>query len=60
MDFATTLHDGRCVLERLTGGRWPLDVYTAGEHTRLIGYGIASTRPCQGRSKTTPVTPVEN
>jgi hypothetical protein len=45
VDFATTLHDGRRVLGRHTGGSWSVHVYSVGEHGRLIGYGVASMRP---------------
>ncbi|MGB0095731.1 MAG: hypothetical protein WBP81_24720 [Solirubrobacteraceae bacterium] len=45
VDFATTLHDGRRLLGKHAGGRWSVHVYSPGEHARLLGYGVASTRP---------------
>lgn len=45
VDFAATLHDGRRVLGKHAGGRWSAHVYSPEEHGRLLGYGVASTRP---------------
>jgi hypothetical protein len=43
-DFATTLHDGRCVIGRREGSEWSIHVYSPGGQC-LLGYGIAATRP---------------
>jgi hypothetical protein len=44
-DFATTLHDGRRVIGRCEGSEWSIYVYSPGGRSRLLGYGIAATRP---------------
>jgi Group II intron, maturase-specific domain len=44
-DCATTLHDGRRVIGCRGGGEWSIYVYSPGGQSRLLGYGIAATRP---------------
>ena len=44
-DFATTLRDGRRVIGRLEGSEWSIHVYSSARQSRLLGYGVAATRP---------------
>ena len=44
-DFATTLRDGRRVIGRREGSEWSIHVYSSARQSRLLGYGIAATRP---------------
>ena len=44
-DFATTLRDGRRVIGRREGSEWSIHVYSSARQSRLLGYGVAATRP---------------
>jgi hypothetical protein len=44
-DFATTLRDGRRVIGRREGSEWSIHVYSPDRQSRLLGYGVAATRP---------------
>ena len=44
-DFATTLRDGRRVIGRREGSEWSIHVYSPAGQSRLLGYGVAATRP---------------
>lgn len=44
-DFAVTLLDGRQVVGHVRGGEWSVYVYAGDVDGRLLGYGIACTRP---------------
>jgi hypothetical protein len=44
-DFATTLRDGRRVIGRREGNEWSIHVYSPDRQSRLLGYGVAATRP---------------
>lgn len=44
-DFAITLSDGRRVVGRERDGEWSIYVYAGDSDDRLLGYGIARTRP---------------
>ena len=44
-DFATTLRDGRRVIGRREGNEWTIHVYSPARQSRLLGYGVAATRP---------------
>jgi hypothetical protein len=44
-DFAVTLSDGRRVVGHARGGEWSMFVYAGEGDDRLLGCGIAATRP---------------